>query len=234
MKYVEQQQELKQLAYIDMSTGIPNFNYFHNTLTQWVEKNIEGSILLIQPSEYSSIVDLYGRKIGDELIRQLINRIEPFINNKNQVIYGRFSNSSFILAVTLPEYELDQFISQLLQVTAAPIPIANREIFITLKIGISPFDNTMSIDESVRRADTALTKARYQKGAVVSFFEAETDGEIQRELDILNQLRFGIQNEEFTVHLQPKVNLMTAEIEGFEALARWYSPVLGNVSPRIY
>ncbi|WP_346234566.1 EAL domain-containing protein [Lysinibacillus telephonicus] len=231
MKYVEQQQELKQLAYIDMSTGIPNFNYFHNTLTQWVEKNIEGSILLIQPSEYSSIVDLYGRKIGDELIRQLINRIEPFINNKNQVIYGRFSNSSFILAVTLPEYELDQFISQLLQVTAAPIPIANREIFITLKIGISPFDNTMSIDESVRRADTALTKARYQKGAVVSFFEAETDGEIQRELDILNQLRFGIQNEEFTVHLQPKVNLMTAEIEGFEALARWYSPVLGNVSP---
>ena len=44
-------------------------------------------------------------------------------------------------------------------------------------------------------------------------------------------MQFGIKNEEFTVHLQPKINLNTDEIEGFEALARWFSPVLGNVSP---
>lgn len=231
MKYVGQQQELKRLAYYDMNTGIPNFNYFHNTLVDWTEEKIEGSILLIQPSEYSSIVDLYGRKIGDELIRQLISRLESFTNDKNQLIHGRFSNSSFILAVKLSFNELDEFISQLLKVTVEPFPIANREIFITLKIGISQFDHTLSIDESIRRADIALTKSRYEKGAVVSFFEAETDGEIQRELEILNQLRFALHNEEFTVHLQPKVNLMSAEIEGFEALARWYSPVLGHVSP---
>ncbi len=174
--------------------------------------------------------NLTGYK-DDELVGKTLSTFNGIKTDSkmNVKIYNRLSTKTpFELNVLHYQKDgTDAFVSDIQNVTAAPFPIANREIFITLKIGISHFDHTLPIDESIRPADTALTKSRHQKGAIVSFFEAETDGE----LDILNQLRYGLQNEEFSVHLQPKVNLITAEIEGFEALARWYSPVLCPVSP---
>ncbi|SOC20998.1 PAS domain S-box-containing protein [Ureibacillus xyleni] len=231
IKYAEQKQQLQRLAYFDLSSGIPNYNYFYTNLKQWAEQDIKGYILLTQPSEYASIVDLFGRKIGDKLIGQLIERLESIYDLNTDIIYGRFSNSTFILATKLPSLEIDNLIKKLFEITNTPFSIAEREIFISLKIGIANFDETISIDESIRRSDIALTKSSNQKGAVVSYFEAETDEKIQRELEIVNQLTHGLQNDEFTIHLQPKVNLLTAAIEGFEALARWYSPVLGPISP---
>ncbi|MEK9198711.1 EAL domain-containing protein [Lysinibacillus halotolerans] len=230
MKYVEQKQDLKRLAYFDISTGIPNFNYFYTNLVNWQQESIVGSILLIQPNEYSSIVDSYGRKFGDELIRQITSRLKSMDGINNEIIFGRFSSSSFILGIKQTNQHLNELISDLLQVTSVPFTIAGREIFITLRIGVSYFDKSLSVDESIRRADIALTNAK-NHNVVVSYFEAETDEKIQRELDILNQLRYGLKNEEFTVYLQPKINLATSELEGFEALARWNSPVLGQVSP---
>lgn len=231
MKYVKQKQDLRRLAFFDMTTGIPNYNNFYTSLVTWADMKIKGSLLLIQPNEYSSIVDLYGRKFGDELIGQIVNRFLSINNLHKEVIYGRFSTTSFILGVKQSDVDnLDHFINQILQITSTPFTIADRDIFITLRIGVSYFNEHSTIDESIRRADTALTNSRLQN-SVVSYFDFETDERIQRELNILNQLQFGLKNEEFTVYLQPKINLTTDEIEGFEALARWYSPVLGNVSP---
>lgn len=231
MKYVKQKQELKKLAFFDISTGIPNYNSFYSSLVIWVDEKVNGSLLLIQPNEYSSIVDLYGRKFGDELIGQLVSRFLSINDLNEEIIYGRFSTTSFIIGVKqVNKDRLNHFLNQIIQITAVPFTIAEKEIFITLKIGVSHFNKSLTIDESIRRADTALTNSRLQN-TVVSYFEMETDERIQRELNILNQLQFGIKNEEFTVHLQPKINLRTDEIEGFEALARWYSPVLGHVSP---
>ncbi|RKQ19117.1 putative bifunctional diguanylate cyclase/phosphodiesterase [Ureibacillus endophyticus] len=230
IKYAEQKQQLQKLAYFDLSSGIPNYNYFYTKLKEWAEEGIKGHILLIQPREYSSIVDLFGRSIGDELIGQLIQRLEKHYNIDN-IIYGRFSNSTFIIATKSSSEEIDNLVKRLFEITSTPFSIAKREIFISLKIGIANFDETISIDESIRRSDIALTKSRNQKDVEVAYFEPETDEKIQRELEIVNQLTYGLQNDEFTIHLQPKVNLITAEIEGFEALARWYSPVLGPISP---
>ncbi|RHW38536.1 phosphodiesterase [Lysinibacillus yapensis] len=230
MKYVEQKQELKRLAFFDKSTGLPNYYNFYNQLEKWVEDKNNGAILLVHPGEYSSIVDLYGRKFGDELIHQIVVRILSLANLKEKMIYVRFSNSSFIVAVKKSNKKLNNFINQILQVTTFPFRIADRDIFITLKIGISHFEENVTLDESIRRADIALTNSHF-KNSTISFFKKETDEIIQRELNILNQLHFALQNEEFTVQLQPKIALSTGTIEGFEALARWNSPVLGNVSP---
>lgn len=230
IKYFEQKKQLKQLAFYDMNIGIPNYNYFYTRLVEWSQNGVEGVIMLIQPGEYSSIVDMYGRKIGDSLIKQIVERIEKIVN-ENHAIYGRFSNSSFILGKIIPIQHIDSLINKILDLTTQPYLINGRDLFITLKIGISSFNGQTAIDESIRQADIALTKSRHKLGTVVSFFEEATDEQIQRELNVTNQLSHGLKNNEFTVFLQPKVDLKTSEIIGFEALARWFSPVLGNVSP---
>ena len=230
MKYVEQRQELKRLAFYDIATGIPNYNFFYTNLSQWVQDYCSASILIVQPNEYTSIVDLYGRKFGDELIQQMTHRLLQLCHSDEDVLYGRFSNSTLIIGVKDGPVLINDYITQLIDLTSTPFMIAEREIFISLKIGVSYFDSIISIDESVRRADIALTRARTDN-ETVSYFKAETDEKIKRELDILNQLRSGLNNEEFQVYLQPKINLYSKEIEGFEALARWHSPTLGIISP---
>ncbi len=230
VKHFKQKNLLKQLAYYDINIGIPNYHYFYKKLNEWIQNGVEGVILLIQPGEYTSIVDMYGRKVGDRLIKQIVHRIE-MITQKNRTIFSRFSNSTFILGSVIPVNKVDDFIHKIIECTSQPFDVNGREMFISLKIGVSYFHQQLSIDESIRQADIAITKSRKKIGTVISYFEKETDQQIQRELNVLNELTTGLKNDELSVYLQPKVHLLTKEIIGFEALARWYSPVLGNVSP---
>lgn len=232
IKYVKQKEDLKKLAYFDINTGIQNFNYFHTNLKSWIEeKKYKGYILIIQPTEYSKIVDLFGRNVGDGFIRKLIKNLHNRLHNKIDIIYGRISNSTIAIAKKYEHGKIRETINELLDLTTTPYLIAEREMFISLKIGIAHFDPSIPIDESIRQADIALTTARRQRGNVVSFFDEKMDERINRELNMLNQLNHGLKNDEFTVYLQPKVNLQNQKIEGFEALARWNSKVLGQVSP---
>lgn len=237
LKYAEQKQELERLAFYDMNTGIPNQNYFYTNLTEWIEGDFTGIILIIQPGEYSGIVDLYGRKTGDELLIQIANRLKNHqkVECNEDIIYGRFSNSSIITAKKIYHDKIDLYVSRLRQeLTTSPYVLADREMFISLNIGIAHFGNGVLMEESIRQADIALTSSRKKFGTVITFFEEETNKLMQQEMDTLNQLIHGLKNNEFSAFLQPKVNLKTAEIEGFEALARWHSPVLGSVSPATF
>lgn len=231
IKYVKQKEVLKKLAYFDLNTGIQNFNYFHTNLKNWIEEKEKGYILIIQPTEYSKIVDLFGRNVGDGLIRKLIKNLHNRFNNKIDMIYGRISNSSFAIAMKYNSGKIRETIDELLDLTTMPYLIAEQEMFISLKIGAALFKPTIPIDESIRQADIALTSAKRQRGNVVAFFDQKMDDRIKRELNMLNQISHGLKNDEFTVYLQPKVNLHNQSIEGFEALARWKSKVLGEVSP---
>lgn len=228
-KYVKQKEDLHKLAYFDMNTGIQNFNYFHSNLKAWIEEKEKGYILIIQPTEYSKIVDLFGRTVGDGLIRKLIINLKNRFYKKMDILYGRISNSS--IAIAIRNKKIRETIDELLDLTTMPYLIAEREMFISLKIGVAHFQPDTSIDESIRQADIALTSARRQRGNIVAFFDKKMDDRIQRELNMLNQLSHGLNNDEFTVYLQPKVNLINRKIVGFEALARWSSKVLGEVSP---
>ncbi|KGR78501.1 sensor domain-containing phosphodiesterase [Ureibacillus manganicus] len=235
LKYAEHKKELKKLAFTDLNSGLPNQNYFYTNLSNWLEQKSSGALLIIQPVEYAGIVDLYGRKSGDELLKQIGLRLNSIQEVQSDLIYGRFSNSSIVLAQKMIKDEVEQFVNNLRQLlTQTPYKFIEREMFIDFNIGVSYFCNHVALEESIRRADIALTSSRKKHGTVVTFFEEETNNIMQKEMDTLNQLIYGLKNNEFTAFLQPKVNLLTEEIVGFEALARWNSPVLGFVSPAAF
>ncbi|MFY3793081.1 EAL domain-containing protein [Ureibacillus sp. MALMAid1270] len=232
LKYAEQKKELKKLAFFDMNSGLPNPNYFYTNLSQWIQKDFSGVLLILQPVEYAGIVDLYGRKTGDELLKQIGHRIQTLCNDHDDMIYGRFSNSSIIKAIHIDKKDVESYVSNLRNLlTITPYDLTEREMFINFNMGITYFSSEVAMDESIRQADIALTSSRRKYGTVVTFFDEETNKVMQKEMDTLNQLIYGLKNNEFTAFLQPKVNLNTGDIEGFEALARWNSPVLGFVSP---
>lgn len=233
LKYTEQKQQLHQLAYYDSATALPNTYYFNQILQQWIEQNVSGFIAILQPSEYSNIVDLYGRHIGDELLSQIVARSQ-LTNSENNEFIAKFTNSALIIAHHMTAGQMSVHEARIKHLTAAPYILRDKEVYITLKIGVSFFEPGSFAEQCIREADLALTKSRAISGTNIAFFDSEITSQIQQEMDILNQLSYGLEQQEFTVHLQPKINFATLEIEGFEALSRWHSHRLGFVSPAVF
>lgn len=233
IKYGEQRSELKRLAYFDSIIDIPNAHYFRTELNDWVNEGSEGVVIVLQPGEYSKIVDLYGRTYGDELLKQIVDRLNKHRNGHDDFI-ARFSNSAIIIATKMKFKGIRKYDLPIRPLTSFPYFLADEEIFITLKIGISYFGKEISAEDAIRQADLALSNARQNPGTNIAFFEAIINEQLKREMDTLNQLNYGLENDEFTPYLQPKINMKSGRIDGFEALSRWNSHQLGQVSPAIF
>ncbi len=234
IKYVAQTHQLRQLAYFDTQTNLPNLHYFDTEMNTWMEQGETGIIFIIQPGEYSSIVDVYGRSTGDEVLRQMVERLQEHALLEGREFIAKFSNSAIILASNAGMDRVESYEARIRQLTKNPFLIIGKEIYITLKVGITQFSSESHLDEVIRQADMALTKSRQSSGTNLAFFEEQNDARLQLEMDVLNQLTYGLQHKEFFVVLQPKININTLEIEGFEALCRWNSHVLGPVSPATF
>lgn len=138
-----------------MSTNLPNIYSFNDVLQQWITEGKEGFIAILQPGEYSNIVDLYGRDAGNEILSQMVQRLHMLSYNthsKTTEFIAKFTNS----AIT----SLDMNSIRIQQLTATPYRIKDRDVYITIKAGVGYFDPSSPVEQCIRHADLALTKAR--------------------------------------------------------------------------
>ncbi len=229
IKYAKQKIELRRLAFYDVETTLPNTHYFNTTLSDWVHEGEKGFVAILHAREYNKIIDLYGRKAGADLLKQIAERMSQ-LNTPGEEFLARFSNS-IIMAKLSNSTDLLSYLPIIRLLTTEPYIINGEENYITLKIGVTFFNEQSSIDQCIHEADIALSTARKVNGTYAAIFEENSNQQLTEEMEIFNHLSCGILNEEFQVHLQPKVNIKTLEIEGFEGLSRWNSKILGNVSP---
>lgn len=230
--YYEQQEQYRKLAYTNPETGLPNIHAVVKKLKADLEMGRDCFVSVVEPDEYSNLVDLYGRGAADELFIQLARRIEKVEKGKAYFI-GRFSSASLVLMNDFKRARDGQYyVKQLNEIVKEPFIISGQDIFLTLKVGISVSTDTIRDgEELLRRADVALSNAKQELGNSMSFYQDLINEEKIQEVFVFNELSKAIASDEIDVFLQPKVNLETSEIISFEALARWNSPTLGQVSP---
>ncbi|WP_438315003.1 EAL domain-containing protein [Sporosarcina sp. FA9] len=233
--YYEQRKQYLILAFTNPETGLPNNHAFVRKLEAKLDTGGPCFVAVILPGEFSQIVDLYGRGAADELFIQLSKRIEKVGRGKENFI-GRFSSSSLVLMNDyIEEGNSEFYIPELQKVVAKPFVISNHEIFLTLKIGVAiSSEEPISAEELMRRADFAVTEAMKLPGSVMKLYKNDTNQEIIQDIKISNELTKALANDDLDVYLQPKVDLESGAIVSFEALARWYCPVLGQVPPSIF
>jgi len=230
-KHYAQQAEYRRLAFTDPQTGLPNRHAFLNQLKQNVLDGKGHYVAVVEPGEYAKIVDLYGRNAADELFIQLGKRIEKAGGKKPNFI-GRFSSASLVITGESGE---GNYLFELGMIVSEPFIVAGQELFITLKTGVSFSEGDKKGEEELlRRADIAMTDAKKKPGNAMSFYRDLQNEETIKEMKILNELSKALFAQEIDVYLQPKVDLKDGEIIGFEALARWFSPVLGPVPPNLF
>jgi diguanylate cyclase (GGDEF)-like protein len=232
----ESHENFRHAAYHDALTGLPNRNYFIDTLKGLLQRSREDSevnfaVLFLDLKNFKTINDSLGHSMGDRLIKNVAKRLEGMIREDDMV--GRFSGDKFgiILADLLSREEATGFAERLAKRLAEPYTLDGRQVFTSAKIGIA-YGNSKypEAEDILRDADIAMYYAKENPDNFVIFDQKMHIRAVTR-LQLETDLRFAIERNEFELYYQPIIGLDTASLVGFEALVRWNHPQRGLVPP---
>lgn len=232
----ESHENFRHAAYHDALTGLPNRNFFLDTLKgllQGSRENAESNfaVLLLDLKSFKTINDSLGHSMGDRLIRNVAKRLSSTIREDDMT--ARFSGDKFgvILNDLLSREEATAFADRLARRLSEPYTLDGRQVFTSAKIGIA-YGNSKypEAEDILRDADIAMYYAKENQENYVIFDQKMHVRAVTR-LQLETDLRFAIERNEFELYYQPIIKLDSATLDGFEALVRWNHPQRGLVPP---
>lgn len=231
------EQRLRHDALHDSLTGLPNRNLFMKQIEKCLDNVIDNTneqfaILFIDLDRFKVINDSLGHLAGDELLIACAQRLQNCLSTKDAI--ARLGGDEFTIlleqitsvknAIIVAEKILEEF--------STPFDLGNRSLMITVSIGIVMGNSEYHQEiDLLRDADTALYRAKELGKARYEIFTQQMYLDAMRRLELENELRQAIFNEELILYYQPIVSLDNSELKGFEALVRWQHPVKGIISP---
>ena len=229
------QQRLKHLANYDSLTGLPNRVLFYQTLHDTIEmardKDGRVAVLSIGLDRFKIVNDSLGSIHGDELLRQFSNRLVQCLHARDTL--GRLGGDEF--ALILPTRDQDQavhIVNEVRDALRAPFELEEQQLQVTASIGIAMYpDDATDPQTLIKYADTAMGRAKAAGRDGYRFFTSGMNIQVLARLDLEVALRRALENDEFELYYQPKMNVNTGRITGVEALLRWHRPGYGMVFP---
>lgn len=226
---------IRYMAHYDSLTNLPNRTLFHDELTKALlkakhrDENI--GVLFIDLDRFKNINDTLGHSIGDVLLKAVANRLLGSLRKGDSV--SRLGGDEFAIFLTdISRKEAGDIAQRIIANMSESITLEHIEIFITPSIGISMFpDDGQDIEALLKNADAAMYLAKEQGKNNYQFFTEELHQVLAQKLKLESELRKALDEKQFTLYYQPKVQLDTGQIIGMEALIRWEHPELGIIPP---
>ncbi|OLS58822.1 sensor domain-containing protein [Pseudomonas putida] len=228
-------QRIRQLAYYDALTGLPNRSLLQAKADQAIasadRNNEQVAVLFIDLDRFKQVNDSLGHPAGDELLRQVAARMRSELRASD--IAGRLSGDEFV--VILPQCDADHAadaVERIQVLLSEPLTIADTHLAISASVGVAMYPSDgCDVDTLLHRADMAMYQAKSSGRGCFSFFSSELNKLAQERLALENALREALQKGQLRLHYQPQVEMATGRLYGVEALARWTHPQLGEISP---
>ncbi|MEJ7615954.1 MAG: EAL domain-containing protein [Pyrinomonadaceae bacterium] len=228
--------ELNHVSLHDPITKLPNRVLFEDRLNQACPPPAAGAqliaVMLMDLDHLKKINDSLGHSVGDELLRQVAERLSGNLREANTV--ARWGGDEFAFLVTNAEEASDvmEVAHGVQDALRAPFNLEDQTIFITSSVGVSlfPFDGANGVD-LLRNADAALHRAKDLGENNYQFYTADINTRAIKKLEWESSLRRAIECQELIVYYQPLIEIKNRRIVGAEALIRWRHPELGLVSP---
>ena len=229
------EERLHYQAFHDSLTDLPNRQLFMDRLGQALRRTRRQhnrvAVLFMDLDGFKVVNDSLGHEMGDFLLTAVAQRLRRCLRPEDTL--ARFGGDEFtvlIEAVDDPAQAV-QVAERITEELRSPFNIDGRGLYVIASIGISLGDaRTHDADALLREADTAMYRAK-NEGEDFRVFNPAMYERAFRRLQVENDLRRAIEQEEFVVHYQPMVDLRTGELWGMEALVRWDHPERGLLEP---
>ena len=228
--------ELAHLAHHDPLTDLPNRLLFTDRAEQALASaqiHKRGCALLMLDLDHFKIInDSLGHNVGDQLLKAVGERLQGLFGPG--VTLARLGGDEFaVLAESCPQVVQAAALAQrIIDSMKQPFVFNGHQLFVSVSIGISLFpSDALSAEQLLRNADSALFKAKSSGREGYALYTEELTAHAQHRIEIGNELRRALDQQELRVYYQPVHDLQTSRMIGVEALVRWQHPLRGLVSP---
>jgi len=230
------EEKVAYLAQFDALTGLPNRNLFQDRLVQAMalakRNDWPMAVLFIDLDRFKLVNDTLGHSAGDKLLKEAAERLRSCIRSSDTV--GRLGGDEFaaILSELARPGDAGLVAQKFIEVLKHPFDLDGKETYVSASVGITlyPADSD-SAEALVMNADAAMYRAKEQGRNNYQYFTRDMNERALRRVQVEAALRRALERKEFRLVYQPKANLATGKISGFEGLLRWQHPERGTVAP---
>ncbi len=231
-----QEKQLKQMAYYDALTDLPNRVLLADRLVQGIQQTRRAQSLMavcyLDLDGFKSVNDSLGHEAGDRLLVEMAARLKAALRGGDTV--ARLGGDEFVLLLVGLESveECGLALERLLNAIAQPILIDDQPVTVSASIGVALFPQDDSdADTLMRHADQAMYQAKQAGKNRYHIFDVAQDHSARTRQHRLAELRNALERGEYVLYYQPKVNMRLGTVVGAEALIRWNHPERGLVPP---
>jgi diguanylate cyclase (GGDEF)-like protein/PAS domain S-box-containing protein len=228
--------ELERLAQFDTLTGLPNRSLFTEQLARAMgrsqRKSAPLAVLFIDLDRFKSVNDTLGHDVGDELLRQVANRLRN--NLRIGDFSGRWGGDEFV--VCLEDFgdagNAGAAAQKVLLVLSEKYTIGDSEVYATPSLGIAIYPGSGKAPERlIKAADLAMYEAKKRGGGRFQYYSSALNARLEQREELEVGLRHALVRDEFVLHYQPRIDLASGRLIGLEALLRWQHPRFGLLLP---
>ena len=243
--------QMAYMAYHDSLTGLPNNHLFKDRVIHCIasakRNNTKLAVMFLDLDRFKLINDTLGHSVGDKLLQATAERLQSCLRSSDSVALNsnapinpsiaRLGGDEFII---LLEHIIDlpivsRIAERLVNEISQPIQIDQQEVFTSTSIGIALYpDDGKDVDSLLKNADAAMYYAKDQGRNNFQYYTQSMNEAAAQQLILGNSLRKALSNDEFQVYYQPQVSVVTGQVIGLEALARWKHPEKGFISPALF
>lgn len=232
----ESRAELAHQAQHDSLTQIPNRILFEERLDHAIataERNDKlVAILFIDLDGFKLINDTFGHAAGDSVLKTVADRLQGRLRRNDTL--ARHGGDEFVAILEgLHDPDDARAIGQeLLAALNEPFTFSQQSVRLSASMGVSIYpQDAQTVQGLQRQADVAMYRAKLSGKNDIRFYSPSMNAAVEERLVIASHLSTALENGEMQVHFQPQWGAFSGRIEAFEALLRWFNPVLGSVSP---
>jgi diguanylate cyclase (GGDEF)-like protein len=241
--------KIYNLAYYDELTELPNREFFSQSLERTIaiakRKDKKFAVLFVDLDRFKRINDTLGHTIGDELLKDVAQRLAKCTRPTDSVAHldpvtsvdiklARLGGDEFVIKL----YGIDSedsvatVAARVIDALTPPFTCAGHQFVVTPSIGIAiyPQDGRTG-EELLMNADSAMYRAKNVGRNNFKFYSETMRTKSLHRLDLENLIRTAIDEEQFEVYFQPKVDADSLRLVGAEALLRWHHPTRGAIAP---
>lgn len=231
----EKEQELYRLVYYDYLTGLPNRAYYAEAFRDAITAcgtDYKLALIYLDIDNLKKVNVSKGHALGDQLLINTANILKEALGSDSVLCRMGGDEFAVIMKENAGNDTLESRVESIIDLISTPYIINETTFQMECCVGIAIYPNDgATFEELLKHADNALLRAKKIGKNRYLFFNTEMRKEAEERLELESLLITALQNDEIDVHYQPIVESGTGQVRKVEALMRWRSAKLGNVSP---